>query len=343
MSLEVTRHDSIETTNRNQWNNVVEQSDLGCVYHRYEWLRAVEAGTDHEPRHLVVSKKGNPIAVFPNFVVDLGPVRRLTSMRPGYGGPVATSNEEAALEMLLEAIPELASGTILFNELRTYDRRYVRYHDALREHGYRLAIKECRFTLDLTRGWDALYDDMDGERRRGIRRGHENEIAIVDEEVTEETLSTFYEGYATVLERVGTEPEPRSFMLELTELVDRVKLFTLEVEGTPRGAFLHILDDEQSAVQHLFTAVKEEHFEYHAAELLHEHAIKWGIDNGYETYELRGAVPDFRDGLYQFKSFFGAQPTALLVWERGCPSPALPLLHAGRSIERRFRAYTGEV
>ena len=336
MSLDVSRHDSIETTNRNQWNNVVEQSDLGCVYHRYEWLRAVEAGTDHEPRHLVVSKKDNPIAVFPNFVVDLGPVRRLSSMRPGYGGPVVMTDEEAALGALLEAVPDLGSGTVLLNELRTYDQHYVRYHDVLREYDYRLRLKECRFVLDLTRGWDAIWSDMDSERRRGIRRGHDNDVEFVDERVTEETLSTFYEEYATVLERVGTSPLPGSFFDELAQFAERLKLFTLLVDGTPRGRNLYLLDDEQSTFQHLFTAVTEHHFEYHAAELFHEHAVKWGIENGYERYELRGSTPDFRSGLYKFKADFGAQVLPLFVWERGCPPPALTALDVGRSIDRRL-------
>ena len=336
MSLEVSRHDSIETMNRNQWNNVVEQSALGCAYHRYEWLRAVEAGTDHEPRHLVVSKKDNPIAILPNFVVDLGPVRRLTSMRPGYGGPVVMTDEEAALELLLEAVPELGTGTVLLTELRTYDQHYLRYHDAFREHGYRVRLNECRFTLDLACGWDAIWEEMDSDRRRGIRRGNENDVEFVDERVTEETLSAFYEAYATVLERVGTTPLPHSFFVELAPFADRLKLFTLEVEGTPRGRNLYLLDDEQSTLQHLFTAVTEEHFEYHSAELFHEHAIKWGIEHGYDRYELRGSTPDFRSGLFAFKADFGAQVQPLFVWERGCPSPALALIDAGRTIDRQF-------
>ncbi len=338
MALEVSYHDSIEKTNQNQWNNVVEQSDLGCVYHRYEWLRAIEAGTDHEPRHLIVSKKNNPIAIFPNFVIDFGPARRLTSMRPGYGGPIVTANDDDALKMLLETVPTIGSGQVLLSELRTYDLHYIRYHRMFREHGYKLRLKECRFVLDLTRGWDPIFEGMDGRRRRGIRRGHENDCEFLTEDLTEETLTNFYDDYAAVLERVGTKPLPRSFFVELAQFANRLKLFTLQIDGTSCGQYLYILDDEQSTLQHLFTAVTEEHFEYHAAELLHEHAIKWGIEEGYELYEIRGALPDFRSGLFQFKAGFGAQVMPLFVWERGCPSPVLTVLDAGRLLNRRFRS-----
>lgn len=338
MSLEVRSLESVEEANENQWNNVVEQSDLSCVYHRHEWIRAIEAGTEREPRHLVVSKKGNPIAVFPNFVTDLGGVRQLTSVAPGYGGPIAMTEEESAMELLLDEVSGICTWPVLFNALRTYDQRYVRYHDMLKERGYGVAVLSCRFTLDLAQGWDGIFDGMHSERRRGIRRGHDHEFEVVDVDVTAESLSEFYEDYETVMNRVGFPVEPRSFVLELRRMADRVKIFALDVDGEERGKYLYLLDDEQSTLQHLYTAVTEDHFEYHAPELLHEHAIRWGIDEGYEAYELRGSQPDFRNGVFRFKEYFGARSVPLLTWERGRPSPALTALKVGRSWYRRYSA-----
>ncbi|TYL38951.1 methicillin resistance protein [Natronococcus pandeyae] len=336
MSLEVEHIDSIDAVNRNQWNNIVEQSELGCVFHRYEWLRAVEAGTGREPRHVLVSKKGNPIAVLPNFVTELGPVDQLKSIEPGYGGPIAMANEERALELLLDGVADRCDGRVLFNQFRTYNQGYVRYHNALRERGYDVAVHSCRFTLDLSRGWDAILEDMHGERRRGIRRGRENEFEVVEEPLTAGVLSDFYDDYTKVMDRVEMDALPYSFLAELERLEDRITIFSLRVDGARRGMYLYVSDDEQSSVQHLYTAVTADHFEYHAPELLHEHAIKWAMDQGYETYDLRGSTPDFRNGVFSFKEYFGAQPIPLLLWERGRPAPALSALNLGRTLSRRF-------
>ncbi|MHC3436916.1 lipid II:glycine glycyltransferase FemX [Natrialbaceae archaeon A-gly3] len=338
MTVEVFWIDSLDAVNRNQWNQVVEQSPLGTVYHRYGWLEAVEHGTDHEPRHLVVSKKGNPIAIFPNFVTTFGPVRRLTSIAPGFGGPVVMTDEEESLTRLLEAVTDVRERTIVSNQLRTYGQDYVRYNDLLTDYGYDLRVEWCRFVLDLDRGVDELFADMDSERRRGIRRGHDQDVDIVDEELTGRALSRFYDNYATVMDRVGQPDVPRSFFLELGEFDERVKLFSLEVEGTDCGSFLYLLDDERSTIHHAFTGVTREHLEYHAAELLHEHAIKWGIEHGYETYDLRGARTDFRDGVFRFKEDFGARAVPLLTWERGFPTPILPVMNVGRSLYHQFRS-----
>ncbi|WP_394741821.1 peptidoglycan bridge formation glycyltransferase FemA/FemB family protein [Natronococcus roseus] len=340
MSLEVEHIDSIEEANRNQWNHVVEGSELGCVFHRYEWLRAIEEGLDYEPRHVLVSKKGNPIAVLPNFVTRLGPVAQLTSIEPGYGGPIAVADEERALELLLAGVAERCDGRVFFNRFRTYDEGYVRYQNVLRERGYDVAVHSCRFALDLTRGWDAILEGMDGERRRGIRRGRESDHEIREEPVTPAVLADFYDDYARVMDRVGMDAVPYSFLAALERFADRITILSLRADGDRRGMYLFLEDDEQSAVQHLYTAVTREHFEYHAPELLHEHAIGRAIERGYETYELRGSTPDFRNGVFGFKERFGARPIPLLLWERGRPSPALSALNLGRTLYWRFGSPT---
>ncbi|AGB39261.1 peptidoglycan bridge formation glycyltransferase FemA/FemB family protein [Natronococcus occultus] len=340
MALEVEHIDGIEEANRNQWNHVVEGSELGCVFHRYEWLRAIEEGLDREPRHVLVSKKGNPIALLPNFVAPLGPVAQLKSIEPGYGGPIAMTDEERAIELLLDGVAERCDGRVLFNQLRTYDEGYVRYQNVLRERGYDVTVHSCRFALDLTRGWDAVFERMDGERRRGIRRGHETEFEVREEPLTAGVLAAFYDDYVRVMDRVGMRAVPYTFLAALENLEDRVVILSLRVDGRRRGMYLFLEDDEQSAVQHLYTAVTRDHFEYHAPELLHEHAIRRAIDRGYETYELRGSTPDFRNGVFGFKEHFGARPMPLLLWERGRPAPAQSALDLARTLYWRFGSPT---
>lgn len=338
MSLEVRVLDAIEEVGRNQWNHVVEGADLSCVYHRYGWLRAVEDGTEYEPNHVVVFKKNNPIGILPNFITDLGPIPRLSSLRPGFGGPAILSDEEKVLKLLLEAIPDLCTGRILYNELRTYDLGYVRYHKLLKNRGYESVIRQCRFVLDLTSGWDEVFSRMDSERRRGIRRGNDQACTITEESLDGKALSTFYDRYVQVMERTDSRILSRTFFDALADFDDRVRLWSVATDGKNRGKYLYLLDREQSTLQHLFTAVTQDDFDYHAAELLHEHAIRWGIDHGFESYELRGAPADFRNGVFRFKELFGATAVPILVWERGRPRPALPAINLGRAAYRRFQS-----
>ncbi|ELY42099.1 GNAT family N-acetyltransferase [Natronorubrum sulfidifaciens] len=334
MSLEVTTIETIEDVDRNQWNHVVDHAAVSSVYHRHGWLRAIEFGTDYEPRHILVLKKNNPIAIFPNFLVedDRFLVSHLTSIEQGSGGPIATTEEERAIQLLLDEVEDVCDATVLSNQIQTRGQRYARYHGLFEENGYRQKLADCDFELDITREWETILSEMDSSRRRAIKQGHDNEFEIIDKAITAETMSTFYEGFQSVMKRVGGDIPPRQFFLELVNFSDQIKIFALHADGTERGSILLLLDDEQEIVHYQESAVEQAHFEYNASELLHEHAIKWGQENGYRTYDFGGTELDFRDGLYQFKAKFGARPVPALIWERGCSTPLWPVYRAGRYL-----------
>lgn len=341
MSLEVTVTDTIEAVNRNQWNHVVEQSGLGRVYHRYGWLRAIEEGTTGEPKHLLVSKKENPIAIFPNFVMesDQLPVRHLSSPKPGPTGPIATTDEEEAIQLLLDAVPEVTTQSTISNQIQTAGPEFSRYHELLAENGYEQKVVYCDFVLDITRDWEDLLGDMHSSRRRAIRKANETDHEIIEKEITAESMAEFYEGFSSVMDRVEGRKTPRQFFVELTEFAERLKLLTLRADGGERGTILLTLDDERSTIHYESSAITRDQFEYSPSELLHEYAIKWGQKNGYETYNFGGTDPDFRDGLFRFKEKFGARPMPALTWERGCSSLTWPAYKFGRwfyqQIEQR--------
>lgn len=338
MSLDVMKVDTIEAVNRNQWNQVVEQSDLGSVYHRYGWLRAVERGTPYEPRHLFVAKKDNPIAVLPNFIIESErtPFRHLKSSKPGPGGPVAMTDEEEAIQLLIDAVPKVGGDDVLSHQIQTSGNEYSRYHGLFEDNGYRQKLVYGDFTLDISRDWDDILDGMHSSRRRAIRRGHDNDFEIVDREVTREAMAAFFEDFSSVMERVGGFKRPRQYFLELSEFADRLKLFGVRVDGADRGTILFTLDDERSTIHYESSAVTEKNFEYNASELIHEHAIKWGSEQGYDTYNFGGTQLDFRDGVFRFKEKFGADPVPALAWERGWSAVKWPAYRAGRALHRRF-------
>ncbi|USZ69740.1 peptidoglycan bridge formation glycyltransferase FemA/FemB family protein (plasmid) [Halorussus salilacus] len=338
MSLSVIGVDTIESVNENQWNQVVEQSDLGYVYHRYGWLRAVELGTAYEPRHLLVTKKNNPIAIFPNFIMDSDrtPYRHLKSSKPGPGGPIAMTDEEEAIQLLLDVAPEIGDKMVISSQIQTSGTDYSRYHSLFEENGYEQRLVYGDFTLDISRDWEDILGDMHSSRRRAIRRGHDNEFEIVDKEITRETMAEFFDDFSAVMDRVEGYKRPRRYFLELAEFSERLKLFGVRIDGDERGTILFTLDDEQSTVHYECSGVTQENFEYNASELIHEHAIRWAQERGYDTYNFGGTVLDFRDGVFRFKEKFGARPVPALAWERGCSTVQWPAYKFARSLYRRF-------
>ncbi|WGI17645.1 hypothetical protein [Methanonatronarchaeum sp. AMET-Sl] len=53
---------------KKQWNNLVEQRNLGSLLHRYEWIKSAKESLNNDFRHIFDFKKQNPIGIFLNAI-----------------------------------------------------------------------------------------------------------------------------------------------------------------------------------------------------------------------------------------------------------------------------------
>jgi len=361
--LTSTFHESITTVNRNQWNNLVEQSDLGCVFHRYEWLLAVEAGLGYTPAHVVVRKDGNPIGLFPNFVTELDipyehllsllpteqlptglssnleelsfqnvPLKQLVSTSPGFGGPVIGSNESGCLEHMFQQISENCGRPVISHGIKAKELGYMRYGKTLAKRGYSPTLLDCRFELNLDYDFDELVARMDSGRRKALRdaRNSGYEVSELD---FGNVVSSTYDRYITDMERVSGSTHSRVFFEELADrFADRLNVFSVEVDGTEAGRYVHVLDTEQSTLHYFYSAIGDEsNYEYNPSELLHAYAIEWGQENGYRYYDFGSSGSSFFDGTFRYKQRYGARVIPTLRWTKGYA----PLLWTGYKLGRR--------
>lgn len=338
-----TWYPSISQANKNQWNNLVKYSDQSTVFHRYEWLRAVELGFDYEPRHVVAKKGGNPVGAMPNFVKELPlpdeltryvpstqPFRVVTSSEPGFGGPITVSDERESLDHLFGTLEDLAKPTDVFHSLQSADLSSSRFGTYLETKGYVPTVDTCLFFLDLDEDWDTLQGQMDKGRRRDIRRAAEQD-ARVEIHPLDEDFERTYDYYVKNTERVGGNVLPPRFLRELADrLGDRIRVFTAIVDGEIVGRYVHVLDEEASVFRHWLSAIPDaENYEYYPSELLHERAIKWGQDHGYGQYGFGPTRSHFSNSVFRFKQKYGADVVPLFKMEKGY-SPMWPVFRFGR-------------
>ena len=337
--------ESIDDVNRNQWNNLVTQSDLGTVFHRHEWLQLVERKLDHEPRHVVVEKGSNPVAVFPNVydrilvpgresLSEYVPFRRLTSVTPGYGGPVITGDEDACLELLFEALGTLRDGKTLFHHTRMNELGYVRYAKTFRKFGYHPVGVHCRFRIDLTQSWADILANMESDHRRRIRKMQDHDVETRTSPLEDADVERTYEAYARNMARTDGTPFPFSFFEGLADqLGDRVVVFTTFVDGREVGRYVHLRDDERSTLHYYLGAIGDEaNFEYNPSQLLHAAAIQWGQDNGYEYYDFGGTGAHYDDRLFEHKQGYGGEAIPTIQWRTGMSRVGWPLFKFAKGL-----------
>lgn len=331
--LELDVVEASDDINREEWNSIVTQSDLGSVFHRYEWLDAVESGLGYSPKHLTIRKDGNLVAVYPNFEIEFErtPATRLTSLYPGFGGPVATTDESECISLFSERIPEVSAARALVHKIRARDPNYLGYNNLLKTHGYRPTRDGCRFELSLSDGYERIVDEMRRDRRRRIDEGLEQDHELVEEELTRSNIRRFHEMYATVMDRLGGTTFPLSFLTQLRHMESDVLLLTLRIDGEYAGGMVELLEDDKSYVHGWLLAVPEEFYDRNASELLYDGVIKWGIEHSYERYDMGYTSSDATNGLYSYKKSYGGEIVPNLSWERSC-SPVWPLVRTGRDL-----------
>jgi len=320
---------SADDLSENQWNNVVEQSETGSLFHRTEWLRAVENGLESTPRHVVVEQDGNPVGIVPGFVVDVElpedsiastnaiRLRQLSSSLPGFGGPVVSSTDEPVLDLLLDGIETVCTDGVIAHQIRTLDTTYAEYAQYLEKNGYAPSLLNCYVLIPLT-SWEAITTRMDKERRRSMRRADEEGVSVVREDLSTETLRTFYAEYERMISRVDGRLFPWSFFEELLDhLGDRIRIYSAKLDGTPIGYHFYLLDEEQASIHHFFSGIRAENFGHHPSSAIHAHVLQWGLDEGYASYNLGESGANFNDGEFVYKKRYGGNVVPVLTWEKG--------------------------
>ncbi len=332
-NLELDVVESVNDVNEAEWNNVVRQADRGSLFHRYEWLKAIEAGLGYQPKHLLIRKDGNLIGVYPNFEIELEktPFKKLVSLRPTFGGPIATTDEPDCISIFSEAIPDLTDGRTILHKIRAKEATYLGYNNLLKMHGYTPTQDGCRFQLSLSDGYASVKEGMRRDRRRQLRQGMEHEYELVEEELTHPNVRRFHERYTRAMDRLGGSAFPLSFLTQLRQLESNVLFQTLRIEGEYVGGMISLLNEQESSVHAWLIAVPEEYFEYNASELLYDGSIRWGVENGYETLDMGYTSSDATDGLYNYKKSYGGEVVPNFIWEKGC-SIIWPLVRSGRGL-----------
>ncbi len=329
----VTVYDSITGTDTNQWDEVVRRCPSGSIYQTSGWLRSLEEALSLSGTHAVVEKDESPVGVLPNIVADVRLPSRverelpdsltelfteLSSLGHGYGGPAIVTDEAETLSLLLSKIREQTDGpTVLSHYVRAVDQDDVRYAAVYTEYGYRPTVKQCRRVLDLSREYEDIKSSMDKDRRYDIRKGNERDPSVETDRLSEHDLSSFYEGYAETMQRVGADPYPKRFFESLGEqLGDSAKIATVHVDGAVRGRHLYLVDDFGDALRHEFSAVSADDFEYQPSEILHDRMIQWGTEHGYGEYDMGSTPANVGDGLFKYKRQYGGDTVPVVVWEQ---------------------------
>lgn len=162
--------------------------------------------------------------------------------------------------------------------------------------------------LDLTRGRDALLQDLDAQWRYGARRAL-REGVVVSTTVAVEQVRRFHALCQAISVRKGFElPGSEALMLQLlqasqTDAPVEARLFIATLDGVIAGGAFVLRAG--SHLHYLWGAVDRACSRARAGEALQWAVIEWGLGRNCTRYDLEGIDPLSNPGTYQFKKKMG--------------------------------------
>ncbi|WP_207589619.1 GNAT family N-acetyltransferase [Halomontanus rarus] len=337
MTIEI---DTIDASEREQWNEYVDQSAAGTFFHRYDVLEVIERHASAELYTLVGYKGQEPVGIFPIFEIRKGGISTAFSPPPGLGLPFlgpAHLNENKLkrrklekrrkrfIEGCLEWLNE-ASGpryTRICTSTAYDDPRPFSWndYDTTPLHTYLLDINrdeeqiKSSFSKSLRRYLDP---DDDEAARFSIEEGGTDAIRFIHDQI-----------------QSRYEAQGRQYRVPLEFLIE---LFDTLPDGHVRP-YVGTVDDERTSGIIIFEGRSTIYYsegggkpdiQFPINDLLHWRIIRDAVDRGIETYDLHGAESP---RISEYKSKFNPELQTYYELEKGTP-----LMNVVSNLYKRYNS-----
>lgn len=300
------------------WNNVVESSPHGTIFHRWEWLKLAEVQSKTKFLPVMIFQGSNLLALYPVFIQKKGPIYLAFSPPPHtymlYLGPILVGYEgmkqDKKENLFLKVQKEF--DKLIFSELNC---KYARIRTApglfdsrpLLWSGYRVE-PYYTYAIDLTKGIDAVWGDFDRKLRVDINKAYREKVFI--KEGNREDLSFILSLLSRRFIQQGYKPLdylPYLDGLYGTFQNHHMKIFLGCQGGDILSGLIALFDKDRV---YLWTGIpKNKSGGVPVNDLIQWEVIKWAAEHGYRWYEEMDSGDDRR--LTQFKSKYNPN---LQIW-----------------------------
>ncbi len=315
IDLEVTL---MQEDNWKTWDNIVDSSIEGLIYHSSIWLRIVHLSNPQkfEPTHLVgIDRKGEIKAVFPMFIDHRFLVEDARSIPYCSTGGICRKTDTASqisITPFLSYLDEVAIRRHLFS-IKIYSSFLADSDDY--EYGY--IAKEYtinrdfqQFLLPIDKGEKVIWRELGKKVRNSIRKSWKLGVETFQARTLKD-LKEYYRIYSKTATRKGFTPKPFSIFRSLWERLypDNVRVFLASLDDQVISGTVLLC---HKGVLHYWNAASEEGFlGFNANDLLLYDSIRWGSKNGIRIFDL-GCSTRSQRGVYMFKKKWGKTIVPLL-------------------------------
>lgn len=323
-----------EETDRQKWDDVVDRSPNGTIFHSWKWLKILEkhsclkiAGirSRGELYPLFIMDKEKAVGIYPLFFFKNSLIRSCysppTLVEMVFLGPLfpgMDSMKEEKKQIFIEEVQKLIDRFIKKDQKANYIQINTTpgYEDcrSFRWSGYTVEPMYTYY-IDISQGTDLLWKSFNRSLRYYIEKARKEGITVTDG--TKDDVLFIYD----LLKERGRIASPKELMGDLFSgfSPNHLKVFMAKTNSETLSGIITILYKDK--VTFWAGAPRCSYKGLSPNELLLWESIRWAAEQGYKTFEIEGA-DDY--SLFPFKRKFNGKviPYYKMKWM----SPSLKVI-----------------
>ena len=290
------------------WRSFVLNHFNGNIFQTPEYYKVLEQSQEFEPIFIGAFQNKSLTGILLGVIQseNIKYIKPLTSRCIVWGGPLAYDNEIA--KHLLHTLNSTISKRVLYAQFRNI--KSVKYLDkSFLAAGYEYE-NHLDILIDLRKGSEVLWNEMNKNRRKEIKKGLKKGVYVDIINLNEDPSSNLEELYRILkllYKKIGLPFPSINFFenaIKIFEPIGFMKTFVAKFSGKIIGFRMVLI--YKDLIYDWYAASDPKYLEYRPNDILPWEIIKWGSENGYETFDFGGAgKPNEQYGVREYKERFG--------------------------------------
>ena len=304
----------VEEVDKKDWGEFVYQHPKGNIFQTPEMYEVYKGTNNYEPELVCVLNGEQEIQGLLVSVIQKefqGLLGGFTSRCVAWGGPLidptlGRKDRIAVLSRILQHQNDTVRKRAIYAEIRNLWEA-TEHREVFRDCGYEY-LEHLDILLDLRKGEDKLWSEMNKKRRNTIKKAMNSsiEIKIADKE---SDVAKIYDIYKDVYSHAKHPLAHQSLFLNAHRVLhpkDMILNLVACHDKKVIGAISLLL--YKGMMYDWYAGANIQDRSKHPNDLLPWEAMKWGMKNGYEVFDFGGAGdPNEEYTIRDFKKKFGGE------------------------------------
>lgn len=309
MQIDIKNDDSIKPED---WNSTISRSKTAHIYNTIEWAKIIEISMGYKPIYYI-AKEGEKIIgcfhIFEKIAIQGGIAKHISKIRYSYAPPVILpeKKKETFKELINTALIDAKNNNVA--SVNIWDTPYMNESEVFKSIGF-VEEEKHNVLIDLNGTEEEIFKSLDKGLRKNIRHAIESGATFIDTP-THEDLKEYYKLYEEHHKHLEITPYPFTYIQAIWDYLitkNLAKLLIIKYNGKIVAGL--IFSTFNSRMYEMSVASSDEYHSLFPNDLLKWKAIKWGIKNNYELFDISNVPVNpvegtKEQGILRFKKKWG--------------------------------------